>query len=107
MDLSSLVDLLNAAVTSKSGTAVAALALAALVWVLQKVPAVKDFVAKNAVLAHVAMLVMAVVPAVVVSLSTTSSWMDALTTAVLTFLSALGVKGVADTVSPAAPAAGS
>jgi len=101
MDLSSVVDLLGTAVSSHPGTAVAALALAALVWVLQKVPAVSEFVAKTPILAHAATLVLAVVPAVVVTLSTSGSWVDALSTALLTFLSATGLKGVKDALVPA------
>lgn len=104
MDLSSVVSLLNSATTSHSGTAIAALVLATLVWVLQKVPAVSDFVAKSPILAHVAMLVLAVVPAVVITLSTSGSWVDALSTAVVTFLAAVGVKGVKDTLTTSASA---
>lgn len=94
MDLSSLSDLLNAALASKSGMAVAALALALILWGLQKVPAVKAFVAKSPVLAHVAMLVVAVIPAVLVKLTSGATWLDVLATAVMTFLAAVGVQGV-------------
>lgn len=105
MDVSSLAGLLGSAMSSHSGTAIAALALATVVWVLQKVPAVKDFVKSSPVLAHVATLVLAVVPAVVVTLSTNGSWLDGLSTAVVTFLAAVGVKGVKDVLAPSDPAA--
>lgn len=100
MDLS-LVNLLSSAMTSHSGTAIAALVLAALVFGLQKITVISDFVTKSPVLAHVVMLVVAVVPAaVVVTLSTSGSWVDALSTAVMTFLGAVGLKSVKDVVSP-------
>ena len=93
-----LLELLNAAITSKMGTAFAAFALALLSVGLQQIPAVKEFVAKSPVLSKVAMLVLAVVPAVVLSLTTTASWSEAALTALLTFLSALGLDSLKDVV---------
>lgn len=101
MDLSSVVDLLNAAVVSKTGTAVAAVLLAVLVFALTKIPAVEAFVAKNPVLAKIATLVVAVVPAVVMTLAAKASFMDAAVTAVLTFLSAVGLGKLKDVVTTA------
>lgn len=105
MDLTTLTGLLTAAVTSRTAMAIAAALLALLVWGLQKVPAIGAWVAKNPTLTHVATLVLAVVPAVIVSLTTTASWVDALTTALVTFLAAVGVQGVATAVSGSAAAA--
>lgn len=93
--LKALVDLLNVAVSSKMGTAIAAVVLATLVYLLQKVPYVKDLLAKSEVTKRVGMLFLAVAPAVVVSLSSKASWMDAALTAVLTLLGALGAEKVA------------
>lgn len=99
MDVQSLLDLLNSAVNSKMGTAFAAFALAALVFALQKVSVVKNFVEKQPVLSKVSMVVLAVVPAVVMSLTSKASWSDALMTAVLTLLGALGLGVVKDVVA--------
>lgn len=86
-----LLELLNTAVTSKMGTAVAAFVLALFSVLLQQVPSIKAWADKSPVLSKVSMLVLAVVPAVVVSLTSTASWSEAALTAVLTGLGALGL----------------
>lgn len=97
--LKMLVDLFSMAVSSKMGTAIAAVVLAVLVYLLQKVPFVKDLLAKSEAASRVAMVFLAVAPAVVVSLSSKASWMDAALTAVLTLLGALGAEKVAGYMS--------
>ena len=94
MDLwTSFVTLLNMAVSSHAATVVAAAALAFVVWAVQKVPFVKTFVDSNPMLESVVTLFLAVAPAVITVLSTTgASWLDALMTAVSTFLMVLGGK---------------
>ncbi len=98
MDVAFLLDLLNSATVSKSGTAIAAFVLALLVYGLEfglsKVDAVKAFLVKYPVVVKVTTLVLAVVPAVVMSLVEKASWVDAALTTVLTTLDALGLSGV-------------
>lgn len=94
--LAYLFNLLNLAVTNKTATAVAAVALAVVVYGLKYVPVVKDFVAKDSKLETVATLVLAVAPAVVTTLSTSTSWYEAAMTALMTFLAAVGVKTAKD-----------
>ena len=105
MDLTSLSQLLSSVLASPSAMMVAALVLSVVLFLLQKVQAVKDFVAKSPVLAHVAMLLVAVLPGVVVKLTSGASWVDVVTTAVMTFLAALGVQGVGNMLTAAKPAA--
>lgn len=91
--LSTLADLLNMAVQTKTGMAVAAALLALTVWVLTKVPVVSGWLAgASSVVKKGVMVFLAVAPAVVVSLSSKASWYDAGMTALLTFLGALGVQ---------------
>lgn len=92
------LELLNAAILSKSGTAVAALVLAGLVLLLQRLESVKKFFASSPALSKVSVLVVAVAPAVILSLTTKASWFDALMTAVLTGLGALGLDALKDPV---------
>ena len=94
-----IVDLLNKATTSNTGTAVAALVLSVLVFLLQRVPAISAALAKNAWVKRGAVMFLAVVPAVITSLTTKSSWYDAVVTAAITFLATLGV----DSMVPKAP----
>lgn len=92
MDLwSTLLGFLQSALTSKTGMVLAAVVLSALVWVLEKVPAVKTELDSNPWLKKVGMLFLAVAPAVAMVLSNGASWQESLTTALLTFLGALGV----------------
>lgn len=90
-----LANFLNLAVSSKTGTAVAAVVLSTLLYLVQKVPFVSDLLAKSVFAKQGAMIFMAVAPAVVVSLTSKSSWYEALVTAVLTFLTATGVQTLA------------
>lgn len=97
MDLwASFVSLLNMAVESHAGTVVAAAALAFVIWALQKLPVVKDYVAENAKLQTVVALFLAVAPGVVAALASGTSWTEALMTAVSTFLMALGAMTAKD-----------
>lgn len=94
--LDSFLSLLNMAVASRAGTLYAAAALTFVVWLVQKVPFVKDFVDSNPKLESVVTLFLAVAPAVVTTLTTSTSWTDALATAVMTFLMAVGAKTATD-----------
>lgn len=105
MDLTSISQLLTSVLASPSAMMIAALVLAVVLWALQQVQAVKDFVAKSPVLAHVAMLLVAVLPGLVAKLTSGASWVDVVTTAVMTFLAALGVQGVGTMLTAAKPAA--
>jgi hypothetical protein len=97
MDLwQSFVGLLNMAVSSHLGTVMAAAALAFLVWALNKVPFVKDWVAANPKLESVATVVLAVAPALITALSSATSWADAAVTAVSTLLMSLGALAAKD-----------
>lgn len=89
-----LANFLNLAVTSKTGTAVAAVVLSTLLYLVQRVPFVSDLLSKSAFAKQAAMIFLAVAPAVVVTLSSKASWYEALVTAVLTFLTATGVQSL-------------
>lgn len=89
-----LANFLNLAVTSPTGTAVAAVVLSFLVYLLTRIPFVNTFVSQNVYLKHGVMLFLAVAPAVVVTLTSKSSWYEAVVTAVVTFLAALGTQNV-------------
>lgn len=98
--LQDILDLLVSAITSKTGTMIAAAVLSLMVWLLTKVKVVSDFIAGSSRLTKVVTLFLAVVPAVILSLTSKASWLDASLTAVLTFFGALGVSDVVSSLKP-------
>lgn len=79
------------ALGSKMGMALAAVVLSGVVYLFSKVPSVDTWFASNPVTKTLSTLVLAVVPAVIVALSSSTSWADVGAVALSSFLGALGI----------------